>query len=156
STRLALTLLLQSCREQLPATALDLGTGTGILAMALALSGVPRVLALDNDPEAVAVADDNVMANRLQHIIQVAGTPLEQVAGPFDCICANIVHDVLIELAPRLASLLAPGGSLILAGILGGAQEDNIIRRYAELGLHEGKRLHQDEWVGILLCKTPT
>jgi len=156
STRLALGLLLRACRERLPATALDLGTGTGILAMALALSGVPRVLALDNDPEAVTVADDNVAANRLRHIVQVAGTPLEQVAGPFDCICANIVHDVLIELAPCLASLLAPGGALILAGILGGAQEDNIVQCHAALGLHEGMRLHQGEWVGILLRKTPT
>ncbi len=153
STRLALALLRQACRDHLPAKALDLGTGTGILAMALALSGVPQVLALDNDPEAVAVADENVAANRLQHVIQVADTPLEQIAGPFDCICANIVHDVLIDLAPRLASLLAPGGGLILAGILAGTQENNIIRRYAELGLHEENRLHQDEWAGLLLRK---
>ena len=151
STRMALALVRQ-CLESGPCrAALDVGAGTGILAMAAALFGAERVVAIDNDPDAVAVARDNVAKNGLAGRIDVSATPVAQIQGPFSLICANIVHDVLATMAGTLAGLTTPGGCLVLAGILGGAQEDSIIRIYGDFGLRPLHRLYQDEWAALSL-----
>ncbi|MCL1981194.1 MAG: 50S ribosomal protein L11 methyltransferase [Proteobacteria bacterium] len=151
STRMALALIRQCleachCRE-----ALDVGTGTGILAMAAALSGAEQVVAIDNDPDAVAVALDNIANNGFAGKVTVSITPVDQIQGSFPLICANIVHDVLVELAATLTRLAVPGGHLVLAGILSGDQETNIIRTYRQLGWQPLDRLHQEEWAALLL-----
>ena len=153
STRMALALIRQCQKTKQYRQALDVGAGTGILAMAAALFGAERVVAIDNDPDAVAVARDNVARNGLAARIEVSATPVARIQGPFPLVCANIVHDVLAELAETLAGLTAPGGCLILAGILGGEQEDNMIRVYGELGLRPRTRLRQEEWAALLLCR---
>ncbi|MDR2548620.1 MAG: 50S ribosomal protein L11 methyltransferase [Desulfobulbus sp.] len=151
STRMALALIRQ-CLETGPCReALDVGTGTGILAMAAALSGVERVVAIDNDPDAVAVARGNIANNGLAGKIEIGTTPVDHIQGTFPLICANIVHDVLVDMAPTLARLTAPGGHLVLAGILSGDQEANIIRVYRQFGLQSLTRLHQEEWAALLL-----
>ena len=154
STRMALALVTETCRQQQPAAILDVGTGTGILAMAAVLFGARRAVAIDNDPEAVRVARDNIRINRLQDRIRVSGTDLEDCRGPFPLICANIVHDVLVDMAPAFRRLLAPGGRIVLAGILRGNQEKSISRAYARLGLQTLRTLHTDEWAALLLLDT--
>ncbi len=157
STRGALLLMQRAFRDLPPALAsraLDVGTGTGILAMAAALWGAREVLALDNDPEAVRVAGENVGHNRLADRIQVSLTPLAEVQGSFGLVTANIVHDVLVALRPDLTRLVAPSGFLALAGVLAGAQENNLIRLYAESGLKLVEARYEDEWVALLLEKT--
>lgn len=151
STRMALSLLSTSLSEQPVEKALDVGTGTGILAMAAVMFGVDSVVAIDNDPEAVRVAGENVEANGLAGKISVGVTDLDQVQGPFPLILANIVHDVLVEMAPQFRKLLAPGGRVILAGILQGKQEENIIRVYGALGLDLQTSEHDGEWAALLL-----
>ncbi len=151
STRMALALVTETCRRQRPATVLDVGTGTGILAMAALLFGAARAVAIDNDPEAVRVATANVRANRLQDRVRVSGEDLADLGGPFSLICANIVHDVLAAMAPDLRRLLAPGGRIVLAGILQGEQEESIGRIYGTLGLRPIRSLHTDEWAALLL-----
>ena len=151
STRMALALIRQCLEAGRCQEALDVGTGTGILAMAAALSGVERVVAIDNDPDAVAVAWDNIANNGLAEKIEISTTPVEHLQGPFPLICANIVHDVLVDMAATLAALAAPGGYLVLAGVLSGDQETNIIRVYREFSLQPLDRLHQEEWVALLL-----
>ncbi|MCL2789588.1 MAG: 50S ribosomal protein L11 methyltransferase [Desulfobulbus sp.] len=151
STRMALELIRQCqearhCRE-----VLDVGTGTGILAMAAALFGAERVVAIDNDPDAVAVARENVAKNGLAGKIDVGVTPVTQIQGSFPLVCANIVHDILAAMAGTLASLTRPGGCLVLAGILAGDQENSIIRAYREFGLQPLDRLYQEEWAALLL-----
>ena len=156
STRGALLLMQRAFRDLPPALAsraLDVGTGTGILAMAAALWGAREVLALDNDPEAVRVAGENVGHNRLADRIQVSLTPLAEVQGSFGLVTANIVHDVLVALRPDLTRLVAPSGFLALAGVLAGAQENNLIRLYAESGLKLVEARYEDEWVALLLEK---
>jgi ribosomal protein L11 methyltransferase len=153
STRLALELI-EKCYPpagQGPQQALDVGTGTGILAMACALLGTGKVTALDNDPEAVEIASENVRRNRLQDIIAVSGTDLHDLEGSFDLVVANIIHDTLIELAPILRRLLSGRGFLILAGILGGEQEKSILTAYQSLGLTPLDIRHQEEWVALRL-----
>ena len=154
STQLALTLIKKSIEETSPQQALDVGTGTGILAMAAVLFGVGRVMALDNDPDAVTVARENIENNGLEGQIAVSTTPVAQIQGTYQLVCANIVHDVLVEMAPVLTKLTAPGGQLILAGILSGDQEDHIIAVYRELGLELRDRQYREEWVALWLAPT--
>lgn len=152
STRMALSLLTTGIGDQQAVSRiLDVGTGTGILAMAAALFGVQSVLAIDNDPEAVRVAKENILANKLNAQIRVEGTSLEKIHDFFPLIVANIVHDVLVVMAPQLRERLSPGGRIILAGILKGDQENNILKVYGALGLQQEKHLYDNEWASLLL-----
>jgi ribosomal protein L11 methyltransferase len=152
STRLALTLIdeIFAAAGTKPARALDVGTGTGILAMGCALFGSREVIAIDNDPDAVAAAKDNVAANHLEKIVSVSGDDLASLDGPFDLISANITRDVLRELAPDLVRLLTPGGRLILAGILRNGQDEAIVRQYTGLGLVHDRTTTKDEWAALV------
>lgn len=153
STQMALTLIQYAFtqREPLIKNVADVGTGTGILAMAAALFGAREIIAVDNDPEAVDAARDNVAANRLERVVTVDGTDVAKLEGPFELICANIVHDVLVEMAPIFKQLIAPGGKVVLAGILHGDQEKNIVKVYGNLGMSLTRAEHQDEWASLLL-----
>ena len=153
STRLALELITARLEQGACARALDVGTGTGILAMAAALFGCTEVMAVDNDPDAVAVARQNVAHNHLGARIELAATPVAEIRGSFQLVAANIVHDVLVDLAPDLTRLTAPGGSLVLAGILNGGQEAHIVQVYAALGCRVHARRSQDEWVALELLR---
>ncbi len=151
STQMALALIKKCLQKAKLEQVLDVGTGTGILAMAAALFGAERVVAIDNDPDAVVVARENIGNNRLEGRIEVSTTPVEQIQGSYQLVCANIVHDVLVAMAPTLAGLTCPGGHLVLAGILSGEQEDNIIAVYHQQGLQLRDRQYQEEWVAFLL-----
>ena len=99
------------------ATALDVGTGSGILAIALARLGVPRVVALDVDAAVLPLARENLDRNRAGHVALLAGA-VAAVRARFDLVVANILADTLIEEATALAGAVAPGGRLVLSGLL--------------------------------------
>jgi ribosomal protein L11 methyltransferase len=155
STKLALEFVeaLFHTKETPPKTVLDVGTGTGILAMAAALFGAQEVLAIDNDPEAVVVAGENILRNELQQTITATGVALEEIPRQFDLVIANIIHDTLIELAAPLAAHLAPNGKLIMAGILTGPQTDNIRAAYNALGLKHQETRSEGEWSALLFSR---
>lgn len=132
-----------------PAEVLDIGTGTGILGMACAKMGSRNVTAIDNDPDAVAVAIENVRRNGLTRCMAVMGVDLARLKGGYDLIAANITSDVLMEMAPSMAGLLNPGGALVLAGILKGEQEEGIRRTCIELGLVLGELRFREEWAAV-------
>lgn len=136
-----------------PKTVLDVGTGTGILAMAAALFGAQEVLAIDNDPEAVVVAEENILRNNLNSVIKTNGVALEDIPRQFDLVIANIIHDTLIDLAAGLAARLAPNGRLIMAGILTGHQTDNIRAAYNALGLKHQETRSEGEWSALLFMQ---
>lgn len=102
------------------AVVLDVGTGSGILALAAAKLGAAQVLALDQDPLAVQAATDNVRHNNLSGRITVRHSDLLQQAGDIQAqvVIANIVADVVIRLAPTVPTHLAPGGMFIAGGII--------------------------------------
>ncbi|MFU8818733.1 MAG: 50S ribosomal protein L11 methyltransferase [Desulfurivibrio sp.] len=153
STRLALQLLEELCHGAHPPTsALDVGCGTGILAMAAALWGCRTVTALDNDPEAVAVARQNILTNGLGTTIQTI-LPDDLPPTEFEVVLANITSDVLLQLATTLVTAIRPGGHLIMAGILIGEQERAIHRRFQELGLELVAQPHQLEWAACRFSK---
>ncbi len=132
---------------------LDLGTGSGILAIAAARLGSGPILALDNDPVAVQAARGNVRRNRLGGRIQVREGTLEfgtQHAapweGPFDLILANLLARTIRELAGRMAAALAPGGLLIASGILV-EQADEVQAALQAVGLMSIEKLQEDDWI---------
>jgi ribosomal protein L11 methyltransferase len=138
-----------------PANALDLGTGSAVLAIAIARLAPIPVLATDIDPVAVAVAADNVALNGVSaHVTtQVAAgfdDPVFALRSPFELIVANILAGPLIELAPQMRSHLAPGGALVLSGILE-RQHDAVVAAYEAQGLRRIATLHREGWVAIRL-----
>lgn len=138
----------------------DVGTGTGLLAFAaLALWPGARAIATDVDPVAVDVARDNAAINgvKLGHgpgelLLAVADgldSPMLLARAPFDLIVANILAGPLIELAPGFARALAPGGTIILAGLLD-SQAEGVIAAYERLGLSLSDR-GSGEWPVLVL-----
>lgn len=123
--------------------------------MAAVLFGAEKVLGLDNDPEAVAAATENVGRNGLQDRMEVSLAPLSSVAGCYEIVVANIVHDVLIAMADDLVRLTAPGGTLVLSGILAGEQVENIVRVFSGRGLVPVERAARQEWAALLLSSSP-
>ncbi|ABW65917.1 50S ribosomal protein L11 methyltransferase [Desulfosudis oleivorans] len=99
------------------AAALDIGTGSGVLALVAARLGVFRVLAIDIDPCARKEAADNVALNDLSDRIVVSDRGLEQVSGPFFLVTANLRLPTLKRYAPLIDNLLMPGGGLVVSGI---------------------------------------
>jgi ribosomal protein L11 methyltransferase len=135
--------------------ALDLGTGSGVLAIAVRkLKNVP-VLATDIDPIAVRVARENVERNGISTGIRMETAPgFHSTAfsrhGPFDLIIANILARPLIRMAPQLAAHLAPHGSVILSGILA-AQRWKVIAAYNGAKLRHVRTIWRNGWVTIHL-----
>lgn len=153
TTSLSLQLLREALAGRTDSSVLDVGTGTGILGMAAALFGASKVVAIDNDPEAVSAAGENVVRNNLQRIMEVDITPLSSLTGPFSLVVANIVHDVLLALAPDLGRLTAAGGRLILSGILAGPQVANIVACFTNLGFSLIRQEQKKEWAALLFTK---
>jgi ribosomal protein L11 methyltransferase len=129
---------------------IDVGTGSGILAITAAKLGASRVLAVDADPGAVRTARENVCLNGLEGIITLReGNLLEGVEAGADIIAANIVADVIIALLPAACSLLEEGGRLITSGIISG-RHDEVAAAMAKNGLHIVNTLREGEWVAFL------
>ena len=130
---------------------LDVGTGSGILALAALRLGVPRVVALDTDETAVRTAAGNARLNALTGRISfVAGGP-EAVSGLWPLIAANILAAGLIDLAPALVRRAASRGRLILSGIPV-ALETDVSKTYTRLGLRHVSTETQGGWAAVLLA----
>lgn len=98
--------------------ALDVGTGSGILAIAMAKMGVKEILALDNDPIALKVARTNVRRNGVGKVVSLTNSGPERINRPFRLVVANLTADVIVGLATVLKKRVARGGYLIVSGIL--------------------------------------
>lgn len=129
---------------------LDVGSGTGILGMAAALFGAAKVYATDNDPVAVMAAMENCRRNGLAGIMEVGDTPLEELDGQYSLVLANIIHDVLLDMATELRRVTEVGGKLILSGILQGKQADSITTVFEENGCRLEEKIDREEWTALL------
>ncbi|MEZ4264997.1 MAG: 50S ribosomal protein L11 methyltransferase [Myxococcota bacterium] len=127
---------------------LDVGTGTGILAIAAALLGASRVVAVDNDPDAVRITVENAEVNGVASRIEASTTALSRVRGRFPMVVANILAPVLMGMAPELARHTAPDGVLLLSGILA-SQAAGVITAYASVGMELSSRAQAGEWVRL-------
>lgn len=138
-----------------PRRVLDLGTGSGVLAIAVAKLIPARVLATDIDPVATRVAAENMRINRVAARVKTATaagfhSPEIRRMAPFDLIVANILARPLMRMAPDIAAAMAPGGSVILSGILA-EQRWKVIAAYKVQGLHHVKTIWRNGWVTIHL-----
>ena len=125
---------------------IDFGCGSGILAIAAALLGAKYVEAVDHDPQAVSATNDNAEKNKVSDKIN-ALLPRQFEDTPADLILANILANPLLELAPRFAYLLKPGGQIVLSGILA-EQAGQILQCYEEW-FELQPPAQQDDWVRI-------
>ena len=129
----------------IPADILDVGTGSGILAIAAAKLGARHVIAIDIDPKAVAVAEQNLELNRVQGKVAVTAVPLKEVAGPFSVVVANILAEELVRMGSELVGKLRRGGYLILSGIL--SENEGIVHEgFAHFPLTLVETSRQAEW----------
>ncbi len=129
TTRLCLECLvsiLTSTGSNADTRVLDLGTGSGILAIAAAKLGATKIDAVDIDPQAVIVATENCTLNGEENKIRCSNTPLEQLEGSYKIILANILAEELVRMAPEIIKHLSSGGDLILSGIL--AEREQLVR----------------------------
>lgn len=132
---------------------LDVGTGTGILAMLARLSGFQKIKAIDVDPESRRVSRDNIALNCLTGI-EITEQLLEEVRENFDVVIANIIDGVLIQLKHDLIRVLKPGGQLFVSGILV-ERESHFFENFIEsLNLKVVRRLENDEWVSFWLTRS--
>lgn len=138
------------CRVRVPHSMLDMGTGSGVLAMAAAKAGVRHVLAADIDPVAVDVTRENVRLNGLsQRIAAITAfrpdDPRLAAPGPYDLVVANILAGPLCHMATGLARRVAHGGHLVLSGLLA-REEGLIVARYRATGLSLARRIPREGW----------
>ena len=129
---------------------LDAGCGSGILAVAGALLGYGPVDAFDFDPEAVEATAENAALNGVTDAISIEVGNAADWQGreeKYDLVCANILGHLLIAFRFNIVSWVAPGGSLVLAGILE-RDFDKVSASYAELGMVEVERFTDREWTG--------
>jgi ribosomal protein L11 methyltransferase len=155
TTRLCLELL-ERIMDELPtgkkASVLDLGTGSGILAMAAVKLGAGPVHAVDIDPLAVEVATENLAINNMAEEVECSTTPLESMTADFDIILANILAEELVRLAPQIINRLAPDGKLVLSGIL--AEKEEFVRNgFALQPVSYIETSNDGEWVALLYSK---
>ncbi len=157
STRIMLETLEQMHQRGLVkgSTVLDIGTGTGILAITAAKLGAKEVSAIDIDQDAVEAARRNVHLNNVHDAVSVSNTPVWEVEGPFDIVLANLDRDTLLFLSREICRLVGPEGVLLASGIVQG-QEHDIIRSFSEKGmsfLSKGADKIEPEWLVIQFQK---
>ena len=137
------------------ARVLDVGTGTGLLAIAAARTGTRAVVGTDIDPDSVRISTENAALNRAHARFVIAGGlshPLVRGGGPYDLVFANILAGPLIDLARPIHGALAPGGFAILSGLLRG-QARAVRAAYVTHGFRAAGRLDIDAWTTLVMVK---
>lgn len=129
-------------------TVLDVGCGSGVLAIGACRLGAASAFGIDISPACVEVTTANAAANGVADRVSVATTPLAEVDGTYDIVVANILAPVLIELADDLRRVLAPGGLLIISGVLA---DHHAHVEEALLPLQRVDRLVHDGWAAVSL-----
>ncbi|EEU21458.1 50S ribosomal protein L11 methyltransferase [Lactobacillus mulieris] len=137
-----------------PAKVLDVGTGSGILAIAASKLGAESVLATDISDEAVTAANENIALNKLNNIKVIKANLLKNINGKFDLILANILAEILFDLIPELNDHLAPNGKIIFSGI-DYLQAEKVKQSLAENGFSVKTTMQEGRWVCLLIERKP-
>ena len=132
---------------------LDVGCGTGVLAIAAAKTGTPIAVGTDIDAVSVRIANENAALNEANaRFVHAEGLDDPAVAGeaPYDLVFANILAQPLVELAPAIHGALKPGGLAILSGLLR-TQEETVRAAYDAAGFEPHFHIHKDAWATLVL-----
>ncbi len=127
----------------------DIGTGTGILAIAARKLGFADATGVDIDPLAIDAAQRNVILNGLDNIHIYEGS-VEMTTGTFDLTAANLLSETLKTLAPEIVDRMKPGSLALLSGILNG-QEDEVIAIFSALGTSVEEKLNDGRWTSLVI-----
>lgn len=150
TTRLAARAVESRCRSFRVKTVLDVGTGSGVLAIVGVVSGATRAVGIDVDPGAVRAAKQNAALNGVAERCRFSTRALSLVRGHFDLVVANVDRGTILAQAEVLGRLVAPRGVLLLTGFLSGDERD-IARPFLAAGLVPGARRREGDWVLITL-----
>jgi ribosomal protein L11 methyltransferase len=140
--------------QELPgADLLDVGTGSGVIALLAAKLSAGRVCGTDNDPvalraAALAARQNDLAGDRIGWELRDCDALPAPFDAPYRIVVANILLNTLVELAPQIARKVAPGGNLLLAGLLA-AQEDEAVRAYRAQGFALAGRAEKDGWIRL-------
>ena len=159
TTRFCLEQIVAVRADASPRSFLDIGTGSGILAIAAAKLGYRPVEAFDFDPDSVRVARENARRNDVSRRLHLAQADLTKLpsrsAKKFDLVCANLIYDLLLAERSRILNRVAPGGTLVLAGILT-TQFDLVQSAYGAKGWSLVASREEKEWKsGAFQKRTP-
>ncbi|SMC51428.1 ribosomal protein L11 methyltransferase [Desulfocicer vacuolatum DSM 3385] len=145
------TPLLQSCET--PHHAVDVGTGSGVLAIAAVKAGISHCFALDNDPVAAAEAEKNVSLNHLSHGITVSCEELKASATPLAMVCANLRYPTLKSMADLFRRITLDNAVLILSGIRP-EELPPLVALYGSRGFTTTWQAQEKNWSGAVMVKT--
>lgn len=159
TTAACLEMLEQIIAREKPHNILDIGTGSGILAIAAAKLGNSAVLATDNDATAIEIANENKVINHVsEEVAAICAVGFDSSAirraAPFSLIIANILAGPLIAMAGDMRKFAQSGGSLLLSGILA-RQEQSVLEAYRAQGFRHSSTLEKAGWVALHLRKDP-
>jgi len=146
----------QVLKADRPRRVLDVGTGTGVLAIAAARCGTTSVLGVDIDPVSVRIARENAWLNRADaQFLRADGLAHPQVraGAPYDLVFANILAEPLVRLAPSIRGALRGGGLAILSGLLR-SQERRVAAAYLARRFHIVRRIRREAWVTLVLRRS--
>ena len=135
-----------------PPSILDVGTGSGVLAIAAQKLGAQRVLALDIDPVAIESALKNAAANQIVGNLEFRLGSLKGLRRVFDIVVANLLPQEILQMAPSLAKRISPRGYLIISGILG-RQKQEIASAFFERGLKLRQETASKSWACLVLSR---
>jgi ribosomal protein L11 methyltransferase len=133
-----------------PDAVLDVGTGSGVLALASLMLSVPRALAIDIDDEALRVASENARLNAIEERLQLIRGGPEAVTGTWPLVLANVLPAPLIEMAPVLVRRVGHHGQLVVSGIPSSAERE-VDQAYCRLGMRHVRAKSRGGWVALVL-----
>ena len=153
TTALCLEILDDEIAASRPERALDVGTGSGVLALAALCLGVPHAVAIDIDADAARIAAENARLNDLRARIHLVRGGPEAVSGSWPLVVANVLAAPLIEMAPTLTRRVGRGGRLVLSGIRSSLATE-AARAYVRLGMRQVDTRARDGWTALVLHAT--
>ena len=150
TTALCLEAIEEAVTMKNPASMLDVGTGSGVLALAALILGVSRTLGIDIDEEALRVTEENARLNALDSRLRLARGGPEAVTGPWPLVVANVLAAPLIDMAPTLVRRVGHHGRLVLSGIPA-ALERNVEHAYRHLGMQQVRVTSRAGWIALIM-----
>jgi len=150
TTAMCLEAIEATLEPSTPGALLDVGTGSGVLALAALLMGMPRALGLDIDAEALRAAAENARLNALDRRLRLVRGGPDAIAGTWPLVVANLLAAPLVELAPVLVQRVGHRGRLVLSGIPSSLEPD-VDQAYRRLGMYHVRAQSRAGWSALVL-----